>query len=188
LKTTVLFTGAILVATYANADIYQWHDGDADGSLWLHSSTVEPYLDLSGETLWWADLSFANLHHSNFSFTNLSYAALSNANLKVANLSYANLYDAMLNESALAYSSFVGANLDSADITNANLFHADFSDANLSNVENWESAFWIAARYNNGTIFPDGMNPDDYAMIEVPVPSILYIAGITFSFCKQRRR
>ena len=165
------------------ADIWQWTDGDGDGSLWLSNSYAEPYANLSNQTLWWADLPYANLHHANLEDTDFSYANLSNTNLKIANLSYANLFEAELENSIMAYASFFGANLESANIVGANMFYADFSNANLYGLENWETAFWIAARYNANTIFPEGMNPDDYAMIELEVPtpsvfSLLLLASV----------
>lgn len=159
------------MAASSSAEIFQWHDGDGDGSYWLSDSVVEPYVDLSRQLLWWADLPFANLHHANLLFTNLSFANLENANLSSADLSYANLYEANLTESDLAFTIFTGADLEASNIEDANLFYADVSDANLTNLENWDSAFWLAARYNANTIFPEGMNPDDYAMIELVVPT-----------------
>jgi len=153
------------------AEIWQWTDGDGDGSLWLSDSIAQPSTDLSGQILWWADLPYANLHHANLTNTDFSFANLYGVNFKIANLSFANLTNADLEESILAYASFFGANLDSANIAEANMFYADFSNADLSNLENWESAFWLAARYNANTIFPDGMNPNDYAMIELEVPA-----------------
>ena len=172
------------------ADIWQWTDGDDNGTLWLSESIAEPYSDLSGQVLWWADLPYANLHHANLSNSELSYANLFGANLKVANLSYANLSYAELENSTLAYANLFGANLESANIENANMFYADFSDANLSNVENWESAFWLAARYNTNTTFPEGMDPNDYSMIEieVPAPSVFTIAILTCVTNRRRRR
>lgn len=171
------------------ADIWQWADGDEDGSLWLSDSLAEPYSDLSNQVLWWADLPFANLHHANLMNADFSFANLYSANLKIANVSYANLFEANLEDSILAYASFFGANLDSANIENANMFYADFSDANLTNLENWESAFWLAARYNANTIFPDGMDPDDYAMIEleVPTPNVISLVLIAGIYSRRRR-
>ena len=160
------------------ADIWQWTDGDNDGSLWLSNSYAEPYADLSNQTLWWADLPYANLHYANLENTDFSYA----------NLSYANLVEAELENSILAYASFFGANLESANIADANMFYADFSDANLYGLENWETAFWLAARYNANTIFPEGMNPEDYAMIELEVPAPSVFSLLLFSGAIPRRR
>ena len=105
--------GSILIAVIASstyADIYQWHDGDGDGSLWLSNTTAESYTDLSSQLLWWADLESAILHHSNLSYANLSYAKLKGANIAASKLSYANLFDSNLENTSLAFSTFKGAN------------------------------------------------------------------------------
>ena len=184
--------GSILIAVIASstyADIYQWHDGDGNGSFWLSNATAESYTDLSSQLLWWADLESAILHHSNLSYANLSYAKLKGANIAASNLSYANLFDSNLENTSLAFSTFKGANLSLSNIKNANMFNADFSDADLSELENWSEAFWLASTYTANTIFPDGMDPDDYGMveIEIPTPGVLYIAWITL-FNRNRRK
>ena len=177
------------VTSTALADVYQWYDGDGNGSLWLSDSVVEPYADLHSQVLWWANLPFANLHHANLVSTNFSFANLQNANLSMADLSHANLFDANLTNTDLAYTIFAGATLSSSDIEDANLFYADLTDADLSNMENWDSAFWLAARYNEHTIFPDGMDPDEYGLIdmEVPAPATGFIAAC-LCFVRKRRR
>ena len=166
----------------ANGDIYQWADGDNDGSIWLSSSIPEPFSDLSGQVLWWAELPNASLHHANASFANFSYANLSGANLSAANLSHANLFDANLENTDLAFTNFFGADLQFSNLNNANMFHADFSGADLSNIQNWDSAFWMAAKYNSDTIFPNGMDPNRLLMIEVAIPApaslLLLSAGL----------
>lgn len=182
-----LFLATIFSTATASADIYQWYDGDGNGDTWLSDSVVEPYADLSTQVLWWADLRFANLHHSNLILANLSYANLFSANLSAANLSYADLRDANLEHTDLTYTVFIGANLESSNLGDANLFYADLTDANLSNIENWESALWLAARYNENTIFPDGMNPNEYGMIELAVPTPATALLFT-SICFVRRR
>ena len=166
------FLASLFSVGPASADVYQWYDGDGDSSTWLSNTVVEPYANLSQQTLWWADLPFANLHHANLILANLSYANLFSANLSAANASYADLHD---------------ANLGSSNIGNANLFYADLSDANLLQMENWESAFWLSARYNENTIFPDGMDPHEYGMIELAIPSPA--TGVLFTcICLTRRR
>lgn len=179
MNTLLLSTTLAICASSASADIYQWHDGDGDGSLWLSNSYVEPYVELSGQILWWANLPFANLHHATFVYTDLSYANLYGANLSAADMSFANLFESNLGQTDLAFTNFFGANLQSSNIEDANMFYADFSDADLSNIENWETAFWMAARYNDNTIFPIGMDPNDYAMIEIEVP----VPGTLIIFC-----
>jgi hypothetical protein len=159
----------------AHADIYQWHDGDGNGSLWLSDSKAQPHSNISRQVLWWANLENANLF---------------SANLSASNLSYANLYQANLEDSDLAFTLFVGADLRSTNIDNANLFYADVSFANLTGMDNWQTAFWLAARYNDNTLFPSGMNPDTFGMINlsVPSPSVLAVVGISVVFAIRRRR
>ncbi len=171
------------------ADIWQWTDGDEDGSLWLSDSFVEPYADLSDQLLWWAELPYANLHHANLTYTNLSYANLIGASLKVSEGSFANLSNANLDSSILAYAEFVGANFEGANVDNANMFYANFSNANLEHIVNWNTAFWLAARYNANTIFPEGMDPNDYAMIEleIPAPGAISIFFLSLFQLKHRR-
>ena len=161
-------------ASSANADIYQWYDGDGDGSLWLSASSAEPYSNINRQVLWWAELQNANLAY---------------ANLSAANLSHANLYEANLENADLAFTILVGANLQSTNFLNANLFYANVADANLTDMDNWDSAFWLAARYNENTIFPSGMNPEQFGMIElgVPAPSALTLLGLSFFYSRRRR-
>ena len=164
---------AFCVYSTATADIYQWYDGDGDGSLWLSSSNPEPLSDLSRELLWWADLHNTNLFSAYLSTSNLSFADIRNANLEDGDLSF---------------TIFFGADLSGSNITNANLFYADVSNANLSNIENWESAFWLAARYSENTLFPVGMDPDDFGMIEIEVPAPGMIPLLCIPLLIQRRR
>ena len=167
-------TSCAFIASTASADICQWYDGDGDGSLWLSSSIAEPYSDLSNQVLWWADLQNANL---------------ANANMSHSNLFNANLFNANLEQSDLAFTNFSGANLLGANMHDANVFYADFSNANLTEIENWDSAFWLAAKYTEETLFPDGMNPTTFGMtlIEVPAPGILSVIGIGFALHRRRR-
>jgi uncharacterized protein YjbI with pentapeptide repeats len=162
------------IASTATADIYQWHDGDGDGSLWLSSSLAVPFSNVSRQTLWWAELENENLSSINLSASNVSFAHLASTNLQNADL---------------AFTLFVGADLHAANVSNANLFYADISDADLSGVASWESAFWLATRYNENTILPEGMNPEQYGMIftEIPAPSGFLAFG-TGIFCTKRRR
>ena len=189
MQTLIVGTTLFICASSAFPDIYQWYDGDGDGSLWLSDSIVEPYSDLSTQILWWADLQYANLHHADLSFTNFSYTNFDGANLASSDLSYANLFDSNLENTYLAFSLFRGTNLTASNINNANLFNADFSDADLSDVENWDRAFWLAARYTENTIFPIGMNPDDFGMIEIeiPTPGVFCLAGVAFVLFGRRR-
>ncbi len=169
------FSAMTIVCTnIATADIYQWIDGDRDGSLWLSASLAEPFSNISRQTLWWAELENINLTNSNLSASNVSFAHLAKTNLQNADLSF---------------TLFVGAELRATNLSNANLFYADISDADFSEALNWESAFWLATRYNENTILPKGMDPNQFGMIfiETPAPSGLFAFGLA-CFCSKRRR
>ncbi len=169
----ILFIILTIISSTVSADIYQWHDGDGDGSLWLSASIAEPYSDLSHELLWWADLQNANLQYANISNANLSHANLANTNLEHADLAFTN---------------FIGADLRGANIQSANVFYADLSGANLFGLENWSEAFWLAAKYTQDTIFPNEMDPDEFGMIEIQVPTPGIIPLLALSVVTRRRR
>jgi hypothetical protein len=162
---------ACCACSTSNAEIYQWYDHDYDGSLWLSDSNATPYEDLSGQLLWWAELADASLRGANFSNTNLVFSTFARASLSQANFSNSWLYGVNFLDADLSYADFTGSNLEYANVQHVNLFHANLSDANLSNLRNWEDAFWLAARYNANTLFPEGMNPTEFAMIELEIPT-----------------
>ncbi|NIQ08561.1 MAG: pentapeptide repeat-containing protein, partial [Gammaproteobacteria bacterium] len=86
--------------------------------------------NLSGATLYGADLSEANLtganlYRANLSEANLSGADLTRANLYRANLSRANLSEANLSGADLTRAYLSGANLSGADLTRAYLSGAN---------------------------------------------------------------
>jgi uncharacterized protein YjbI with pentapeptide repeats len=96
-------------------------EGVAVWNKWREDAVhIDP--DLSG-----ADLTCANLSHSNLSGADLIDANLSDADLRDANLIGANLDGASLRDCDLS-----GANLTGADLIDANLSDADLCDANLS--------------------------------------------------------
>ena len=173
---------AFFVTHSANAAIYQWYDHDYNGSLWLSDSPAIPYENLSGQLLWWADLADASMRGANLSNTNLSFSTFARASLSQVTFSNSWLYGVNFIDADLTYADFTGSNLEYANFQNANLFHVNLSDANLSDLRNWDSAFWLAARYNSNTIFPEGMDPNDYAMFELEVPApaagFLCLAGV----------
>lgn len=183
-----MFLLSVCATSSALAEISQWVDGDNDGSLWLSDTVVEPFADLSFQTLWWADLPSANLHHANFMYTNLSFANLVGANIKVSDLSYVNLFGANLEGSFIGFSTLHGADLRSTDIGKANLFYVDITDADMTGMQNWESAQWMAARYNDNTIFPEGMYPENYAMFYMEVPSPAVFSLLLFASAVTRRK
>ena len=179
---------SLLISTHTIADIYQWEDGDGNGSMWLSDSTAEAYTDLSGQLLWWADLNEAILHHSNLQEANLIYAHLVGANLGSSNLYLANLYGADLSSANLSFANLSGADLTNTYIGNANLLLADLSNADLSGMADWDNAFWLAAKYTRDTVFPTGMDPNSYGMIEIPAPSAIVLLFLSGFAAYQRRR
>ncbi|ELD3643930.1 pentapeptide repeat-containing protein [Listeria innocua] len=84
-----------------------------------------------------ADLTGADLRH-----TNLTNAVLSGADLRHANLTNADLSNANLTNAVLSGADLRHANLTNADLSNANLTNADLSNANLTNAVltwvNWQ--------------------------------------------------
>ncbi|MBI69320.1 MAG: hypothetical protein CMJ38_04780 [Phycisphaerae bacterium] len=175
-----LIASLLFAASTARGEIVQWFDGDGDGSLWLSDVVPEPYINLDGAVLWWADLPGANLHTASLRGVNLMFSKLEGANLSVSDLSHASLFGADLRFADLAFTTFHGAFLMEADVYGANLFHVDITSANLSDIQNWEHAQWLTARYNDETVFPEGMYPEDYAMMymEIPAPSALWLIPV----------
>jgi hypothetical protein len=86
--------------------------------------------DLSG-----IDLSGVRLRHADLFGVNLPNANLSNADLSCAKLSYAILSDANLSGVNLSWADLSYANLSSANLSYANLSHVDLSGADLSCAE-----------------------------------------------------
>ncbi|MBD2233092.1 pentapeptide repeat-containing protein [Phormidium tenue] len=112
--------------------------------------------DLSNAYLSNVNLSNANLSNANLSNANLSNANLSNANLSNANLSNANLSDAVLNntnlsDAALSYAVLNQAQLSYAILSNVDLSYADLSQANLSKAS-LSNAYLINANLSKANL------------------------------------
>ena len=127
LRWITLIVSLLIVTSNGRAEIVQWFDGDGDGSLWLSDATPEPFINLDGAVLWWADLPDANLHTASLRGVNLMYSKLAGANLSVSDLSHASLFGADLQYADLAFTTFHGAFLMEADVYGANLFHVDIT-------------------------------------------------------------
>jgi len=95
-----------------------------------HTNLMEA--NLSQVNLIAADLSQANLSQANLIQTNLIVADLSKANLRRADLSVADLREANLRRANLSGADLRGANLSGADLNEADLRGADLLGANLS--------------------------------------------------------
>jgi len=89
-------------------------------------------VNLSQVNLIAANLSQANLRQANLIQTNLIVADLSQANLRRANLSVADLREANLRRANMSGADLRGANLRGADLRGADLRGADLMEANLS--------------------------------------------------------
>ena len=87
--------------------------------------------DLGGGNLFNADLTNANLSRANLMGANLSRANLSGANLSEAYLIEANLSELNLSRENLRQANLTGADLSEADLTGADLVKANLSDAHL---------------------------------------------------------
>lgn len=203
----------VLTASLAQGDIYQYADGDNDGSLFLSDLIAEPGADLSGLTLYWANLTGMDLTGGTFVGTDLYAADLSNtiltsaymhqanldmANLESADLSYAYMLEAGLSGADLSYAQLdfaylvladlSDAILSYADLSYANLIGADLTGADLSQVEQFAFACFHTATYDAATTFSEGMDPEALGMIFVPAPGALFLLGISALAGSRRRR
>lgn len=97
------------------------------------------------------NLSNANLSNANLSNANLSHANLSNANLSNTNLSDAALNNTNLSDAALSYAALNRANLSYAVLSNVDLSYADLSHANLSSAS-LSKAYLINANLSNANL------------------------------------
>jgi uncharacterized protein YjbI with pentapeptide repeats len=124
----------------------------------------EAFLD--GADLSRANLSDAHLFKANLGDANLNGANLNLANLNEADLTWANLNDAGLIGTNLSEANLCEANLHGADLSGADLTDADLSGANLSGAK-LPGANLRGAKYNDLTVWPDGLNPIDAGAILV---------------------
>ncbi|HAA4979825.1 TPA_asm: hypothetical protein GET13_10655 [Listeria monocytogenes] len=94
-----------------------------------------------------ADLTGADLRHTNLSNAvltgaDLTHANLSNADLTGADLRHTNLTNAVLTGADLTHANLSNADLTGADLRHTNLTNADLSNANLTNAVltwvNWQ--------------------------------------------------
>ena len=126
--------------------------------------------DLTNADLTGADLTGAFLPAANLNSAYLTNAYLFGADLFGADLANADLVGADLSNANLFYADLIlanlsSANLNGADLSNANLTGAALFGADLFGAIEWQTATWAGATYNDSTIFPDGMNPENYGMI-----------------------
>ncbi|MDG2201473.1 MAG: pentapeptide repeat-containing protein [Phycisphaerales bacterium] len=152
-----------------------------------------PGADLSGANLSGVYMFGVYMFGADLTGADLTGADLTNANLTNADLTGSILTNAILGgvssggivgEPADLPNGFVlangylvgggvdltGADLSGADLTGAviygsNFTGADLTGADLSKLSGWEFATWIGATYDDDTLFPEGMDPDEYGMV-----------------------
>jgi (1->4)-alpha-D-glucan 1-alpha-D-glucosylmutase len=89
------------------------------------------YAQLTGLSLWSADLREADLSHANLAGADMDHARLRSAELRHARMEAASLWQANLRSADLSYARLQRAKLDHADLSDANLSHADLTGASL---------------------------------------------------------
>src|SRR5262249_40654874 len=126
--------------------------------------------DFDSANLMRADLRGLRLEGGNF-----ADALLDDANLSGVDCHRASFYRAKLHRALLTGGVFCAADFQLADLRDADIRNADFSSpfgfvrtdlchADLGGVL-WEGANFTGARYDGGTIFPDGFDPVAQGML-----------------------
>ena len=199
IATVLLFSSSLY------SDIFQFYDGDNNGSLFLSNSSAIPQASLAFEELFWANLPSVDLTNAYLFQTNLQHANLNNAildfaymkdinlansNMANSTLEYSYAFNANFNSANLVFANFIGATLSFSDFLEsdlsfsvfalANISHASFIDAtlvgaNFTGVCCWGSADFNGATYDNTTIFASGMDPTELGMVFIPAPATLAV-------------
>ena len=86
--------------------------------------------------------------------------------LALQQLDGANLSGLSLRDTDFTDASLGGANLSGADLSGSILWDANLCGAVLSGAQ-LERTFLAGARYNQGTVFPEGFSPNDAGMQRV---------------------
>ncbi len=142
---------------------------------------------LTDANLKWAMLNVADLSEAYLQNVLLGGAILKNTNLVSADLNYAKMesitddgkdegrsYETILKNADLSSANLVGAKLGGADLSGvkfieANLSQTDLSFADLSYADltgaNLEQIKLVKTRYNDGTVWPKGFDPDKVGAI-----------------------
>jgi uncharacterized protein YjbI with pentapeptide repeats len=139
--------------------------GEAGIKAWNQFRKVESYIpslegvDLSGQQLYNANLSKANLKNSKFIKAVLSGANLSHANLVESDFTESKLYNTNFNNSDLKNSKIVKSSLSSVILNNANLAQCDFTESKLYNTNfnnsDLKNSKFIKAHFTTDVNFND---------------------------------
>mgnify|MGYP003133650971 FL=1 len=168
------------VTSSAFGDIYNiW-------GTWLSDIDPAPYTNFINEELRYADLVDTDLSYSTFTESIFYGSHFQGSDLSGAVFDHTEFDTAYFNGANLTGAVFV--NLSSVEY--ANFQYSELSAADLSGAHDWWTATWNNATYDINTIFPDGMNPDDYGMIysPVPAPAAVALLGLAGFSIRRRRR
>ncbi|MAI66298.1 MAG: hypothetical protein CMJ26_00300 [Phycisphaerae bacterium] len=129
---------SFLIVSALTADIYQYDDCDADGTLFLTAAEPDAYVNLSNLYLGCADLEDAFLYQANISNSDLNHANLystwfSSSTLISTDFSYADISNGYFRFANAQNSTFANANLNQSDFGGCDLTGANLSYANLYN-------------------------------------------------------
>jgi uncharacterized protein YjbI with pentapeptide repeats len=140
----------------------------------LLSTTKTPALI----SLFWVQLSYADLIATHLSGTELGYADLSNAKLIFADLRGADLSGTELGYADLSNAKLIFADLRGADLSGTELGYADLSNADLRGADLREAQVapeqLALAYFLKGAILPDGSH---YPSRNYPIPNHLELTN-----------
>ncbi len=100
------------------------------------------FVEIVGNFLRCADLSYADLSNADLENADLSYANLRGAYLNSANFIDTRLKGSNVRDADLGFADLRNADLSNADLRNADLLFAMVSDANLSNIRSDNQTKW----------------------------------------------
>jgi uncharacterized protein YjbI with pentapeptide repeats len=135
---------SFLIISVVHADIYQYEDCDADGTLFLTDAEPDAYVNLSNLYLGCANLEGAFLYQANISNSDLNHANLysawfSSSTLISSDFSYADISSGYFRFANAQNSNFSNANLNHSDfggcdLTGANLSYADLNNSSMGSL------------------------------------------------------
>jgi uncharacterized protein YjbI with pentapeptide repeats len=145
-----------------------------------------------------AIFNYAGLHNAHFDGSNFESANFSRAySLRGTRFTNSNFTNAIFasasfgkNSSAGEYefTDFSGSIFNGTRFQHSDFKHAKFLGSDFTGSLNWSTANWTGAKYNDNTIFAEGMDPNALGMVHVPAPSVLALLGITGLYGSRRRR
>lgn len=172
-RSTAWLAGAALVALcFATRWIVPYFVARMAGGGRNLMGTFLAYAPLSGTRLQGATLNDANLMRANLARAQLEDANMLHANLREANLSGARLLGVQLRGADLA-----GANLCGADLRGLRLDATTVDPTSLQDAD-LRGADLRGARYDMGTYWPDGFDPQRHGALRIGPRSNLFRAQL----------